>query len=322
MRFVILPLLLLFMIQSAYAEYDGIFRILDERYVENVADLPESKDLKPDKNIQRSGSIEGWIDIVGFRQMIREDGIDYVLGSPADYAIVQYDAQPKVCPRCVVESFKKSTSISTAEDQITASLEMQLIWFEWVSCGKNCARKKYHTETATFQDREHSPKIYPSLPEPQVIVTQYNNSLYENIGIRIFNDNYTKITFRYQDKQAVRTLKVLHVENTSKGIVYGNMTILDQWKTEGAGISRFYNEILMDGNLSKMDINEFDIQVYNPYTSRKADPENFTVQRIVLDPGKAFSALLVALLSSLGVLVVGSIYLVNSLRSRWQIRLF
>jgi len=100
------------------------------------------------------------------------------------------------------------------------------------------------------------------------------------------------------------------------------MTMLDQWEIEGTGISRFYNEVLMDGNLSKMDINEFDIQVYNPYTSRKADPENFTVQRIVLDPGKAFSALLVALLSSLGVLVVGSIYLVNSLRSRWQIRLF
>ena len=332
MRFIILSLLLLFMTQSAHAEYDGIFRILDERYVENVADLPPS-DPNPDKTL--NPSLEwldeycnddetsrncpfGWLDIVGFTNMIRIGDTYYIQGDPAEAAIIQYETYILINGRYYLKGWEYDLQKEVSDGVLIARLRAKAIlcqrsWDGYESCAN---------ETFELSDSEPAPKQYPALSEPEVILTQYNNSLYENIGIKTLGDDYTKITFGYHDKQAVRTLKVLHVENTSKGVVYGNMTELDQWKIEGTGISRFYNDILMDGNLSKMDFNEFDIRVYNPVTSRKADPENFTVQRIVLDPGKAFSALLVALLGSLGVLVVGSIYLVNSLRSRWQIRLF
>ena len=332
MRFIILSLLLLFMTQSAHAEYDGIFRILDERYVENVADLPPSNPA-PDKTL--NPSLEwldeycnddetsrncpfGWLDIVGFTNMVRIGDAYYIQGDPADAAIIQYETHVLINGRYYLKGWEYDLQKEVSDGMLIARLRAKAIlcqrsWDGYESCAN---------ETFELSDSEPAPRTYPSLSEPQVIVTQYNNSLYENIGIKILGGNYTKITFGYQDKQAVRTTETLHVENTSKGIVYGNMTMLDQWKIEGTGISRFYNEILMDGNLSKMDINEFDIRVYNPYTSRKADPENFTIQREEFAPHKIMSGLLIAVVGMVSTLTIGSLYLVNKMRSKWRINLF
>lgn len=328
-----LILLFLFMIPSVQA-YDGIFKILDERYVEAASDLPESKNLKPDMNIQSSGHINSWIDIVGFRDMIREDSIDYVSGSPIDHAIVQGDAwsdfsggdcNPFSVRHCYQDSIDKKFSISSNESHIIARMDVILKYHKmFVRCGgMSCWwETTYHIETATFQDIELAPKQYPALNELKVILTQYNNTLYENVGIKTFGDNYSKISFKYHDKQAVRTSKILHVENNPKGIFYGNVTELNQWKIEGTNISRFYNEILLDGNLSEMDINQFDIRIYNPFTSRRADPENFTIERAEFAPQKTISSLLIAVTGIFSTLIIGTLYLFNRTVYRWNIRLF
>ncbi len=342
MRGLVLFSLFLLMIPSAHA-YDGIFKILDECYIENASDLPESKDLKPDMNWQSSGNINAWIDIAGFRRMTEEDGQEYLPGKPEDYAILQSEAKGALnCGKCAfdcrVDRITKEHSVRSEGNLTIAQLDVKMKWHRTVCAGSNGQddifgttatliywdgkRTTYYTESATFYDYEASPELYPALGEPEVIITQYNNSLYENIGIRIPGDNYTKISFSHHDKQAVRTSKILHVENSSKGITYGNITELDQWKIEGTGISRFYNEILLDGNLSKMDINEFDIRVYNPYESRKADPKNFRIERAEFAPQKSFNGLLLAVVGMVSTFTIGTLYLINRMRSKWDIRLF
>ncbi|HEY9246393.1 MAG TPA: hypothetical protein VIO11_06050 [Candidatus Methanoperedens sp.] len=335
--------LLMFLIPPVNAYYEGIFKILDERYMENASDLPESKDLKPDMNWQSSGDITAWIDIVGFRRMIREDGREYLPGKPENYAILQYEAKGalncgKCSYECKVDKITKEHSVRSEGNLTVAQLDVIIKWHRTVCTGSNGAedvfsttatpvywdgkRTTYYTESATFYDYEISPELYPALNEPEVIITQYNNSMYENIGIKIINDNYTKISFRYRDKQAVRTLEILHVENNSKGVTYGNIMELEQWKIEGTNISRFYNEILLDGNLSKMDMNEFDIWIYNPYTSRKADPKNFKVQRIEFAPQRTINGLLIAVIGMVSTFTIGTLYLYNRAVYKWKLKLF
>ncbi len=310
---ILLFVLPLFLIQSVHA-YEGIFKILDEQYVETASDLPGSKDLKPDTTIQCAGHICAWVDIVGFAQAVEENGTLYIRGDPLKAAITRYDAWDTItCEKCFVNQWDKEISVYRDGDKIIARLR---VWMEW------CDKIECRRELVYFYDAEPAPEIYPALSEPQIIITQYNNSMYENVGIKILGNNYTRVSFRYLDKQAVRTSKILHVENTSKGIVFGNITELKEWNIEGTNISRFYNEILLDGNLSKMDINEFDIRVYDPFTDRKADPSNFTIEQVEFAPQRFMNDLLIAVIGVVSTFMIGTLYLFNRTVYRWNIRLF
>src|SRR3989304_904695 len=102
----------------------GILEDINKMYISHINQLPYSSG-SPEKNIQTSGHISGWVDIVGFRQMIRDKGIDYVPGSPADYAIVQYDAWAKLdCEGCSLESLTKSIAVSTSGNRTLAALSV------------------------------------------------------------------------------------------------------------------------------------------------------------------------------------------------------
>jgi hypothetical protein len=326
-------LLLLFRIPSAHASstYDGIFKILDERYVENASDLPPVTNLNPDETMSPSSTwfdehcsgdssndcVWGWFDIVGFKNTVRIGNDYYVQGDPADSAIIQYKTYVRINGRYLFKNWIYDLQKTESNGVLTARLQATAVLYQIDKSGYI----SYEYPSYTFSKSALEPKQYPVLKEPQVIITQYNNSMYENIGIKILGDNYTKITFDYKDKHAERTFQILHVENNSKGLVYGNTTELDQWEIEGPGISRFYNEILVDENLSKTDINEFDIRAYNAFGSIKANPSNFTIRREEFAPAKSFSPLFFGFIGIIGVLTKGTIFLLRRL-NKWHIKLF
>ncbi len=317
--------LLFFLIPGAYAN-DGIFSILNESYVQNASELPPPS-VTPEIVWQCQGNICAWVDIAGYNQTIRENGVDYIQGNPIDSAIIKYDIKINQlrsrvvtdyrvnCYWCVVDSITKTVSVTQDGKNITATLTVVLKWHENLESYGTTQRIDY-VETSVFTDTEPVPLQYPALKEPQVIVTQYNNSLYENIGIKIYNDNCTKITFDYKDKHAVRTFKILHVENN-----YGNITTLEQWNINGTGISRFYEEILIDGNLTQMNLSEFGIRAYNAFTSVKANPANFTIRRVEFKPGESFGALFFGFIGIVGVLAYSSLYLLRRI-NKWHINIF
>jgi hypothetical protein len=60
----VIILFLLFLIPTTLAADKGVFYILDEKFIDNISELPYSAGT-PDKQIQKSGNIAAWIDIVG-----------------------------------------------------------------------------------------------------------------------------------------------------------------------------------------------------------------------------------------------------------------
>ena len=128
-------------------------------------------------------------------------------------------------------------------------------------------------KTAAFQDTELSPNTYPPLQEDfRVNLTQYNNSLYENIGISIVNiSGLNKYTIQYEDNIATYRIKKAHVEQTAKGIYFANVTPAEFLELKGKNISRYGKMILLNGNLSKMSPGDIKITGSNLYETKTAN---------------------------------------------------
>jgi len=124
----------------------GILEDINKTYIQNINELPYSPGI-PEKSIQTSGHIKGWIDIVGFREMMRDNGTDYVPGRPADYAIVQYDtwADLKDCGSCYVVYIKNQVSVRNSGSMTIAQNNIELKWAEiFTNCDINgCCRIPY-----------------------------------------------------------------------------------------------------------------------------------------------------------------------------------
>ena len=168
-------LLLLFMIPSVNA-YDGIFKILDERYVENVSDLPISTNLNPDKILTPSlnwidehcsgdtsnNCIFGWVDILGYKDSVRIGDTYYVQGNPVDSAIVQYETHIRINGRYFLERWVRDIKTYQSGNYVTAELTATAVLCQIDDSGLFL----YANETMTFHDSELAPKQYPPLNEP------------------------------------------------------------------------------------------------------------------------------------------------------------
>ena len=198
----------------------GILEDISKTYIHSINELPYSPGI-PEKSIQKSGHISGWVDIVGFRQMIRDKGIDYVPGIPSDYAIVQYDAWADMdCEGCSLESLKKNVAVSTSGNQTLAALSVELKYSRTVCSGggdsggliyypEDSERKEtvnrvwklddgggggeggddgsvscstsYYSESATFQDSEESPSLFIFPTKQAITIEQYKGIVPKNI---------------------------------------------------------------------------------------------------------------------------------------------
>jgi hypothetical protein len=155
----------------------GILEDINRTYIHSINELPYSSGT-PEKNIQISGHISGWVDIVGFRQMIRDKGIDYVPGSPADYAIVQYDSWANLdCEGCSLDSLTKRISVSVSGNRTLAALSVVLKYSRTVCSGGedgsvSCSTS-YYSESATFLDSEESPSLFIFPTKQAITIEQY-----------------------------------------------------------------------------------------------------------------------------------------------------
>jgi hypothetical protein len=307
MRVIILCLLFLIpTIPTAIAEDKGIFYILDEKFIDNISELPYSSGI-PEMNWQASGHIHAWIDITGFKQMSRDNGIDYLPGSPEDFAIVQYDAKAEV-PGSVTK-IDKSITTYQSHNFTTSILTVNLYW-KSISCDEDSCWEVQHSEEATFQDTEISPNTDPILQEDlKVNLTQYNNSLYENIGISIANiSGLNKYTIQYGDNIATYRLKKAHVEQTAKGVYFANVTPAEFLELKGKNISRYGKTILLNGNLSKMSPDDIKIAGSNLYETKTANSSQFNITRLEFKPEKELENPVSIWFMSIMAVTAGGIY--------------
>lgn len=317
MRVIILCLLLL--ILTAIAADKGIFNILDEKFIDNINELPESNPLA-EINIQQSdGYLAGWIDIAGYRDMTMENNISYVPGNPANYAIVLgeaglFDEERLMTPSeasgpdLKFDSITKSISVEQKGIMTVARLHAVLEYHTMCRDEHGsyvCSRK---TEEKDFYDSEKSPEIFPPLQNISVYITQYNNSLYENIGISVNISGLNKYTIQYGDNIATYRLKKAHLEQTAKRIYFANVTPAEFLDLKGKNISRYGRIILLNGNLSKMSPGDIKITGSNLYETRTADSNQFNTTRLEFKPEKELENPVMMWFMSVMAVMVGGIY--------------
>jgi hypothetical protein len=295
MRVIILCLLFLIpTIPTAIAEDKGIFYILDEKFIDNISELPASTNLKPDiswtpsnwgdlcRRDRSPAFIFGWIDIIGYRNMEQIDGQEYINEPVKDAAIIQYQTYSCVLGLAVF----KLPMINTIEtyqegEQLVTKLTAKQVMYSIDQSGYI----NYYNLTKTFYDYEHIPKQINKLSGITANIVQYNNSLYENIGISIANiSGLNKYTIQYQDNIATYRLKKAHVEQTAKGVYFANVTPAEFLDLKGKNMSRYGKTILLNGNLSKMSPGDIKITGSNLYETMTADTSQFNITRLEFKP--------------------------------------
>jgi hypothetical protein len=289
---------------SCASENKGLFAILDEKYIENIGDLPFSPG-NPDMVIQSSNDINAWIDITGYRGMIIEGNESFINDTPEHAAIVQYDASGN--PPGYLDGITKDMTITKEGEYTIAHLDVKMRWHT-IQCGKSSCWNVYHSNSASFQDSEISPHRYKPISELlKANITQYNNSVYENIGINInYPDELAELKVSYRNSSIIHTMKNAHVETTSTGVYFANISDVDYWHVQGFNISHLGNLITLNGNLSKMDLAELKITGLNIYESISANTTTFTLSRQEFTPeAEVQNPLLLGFLSIVAVLCAG-----------------
>lgn len=225
----------------------SIFSILDDSYIKNISELPYS-DGNPDKNIQVSGNIRGWIDITGFKNLTKKNNTYYVNDNPASLAIIQEKAWGEFKVPICSYSIKKSTSVYDTENYTHANLDIKMTWYS-KHCGKNGCTCMEHVEYDVFQDNELSPiKVENQNKNIEVVVKERNITIVNSIEIRVkINDSdYDRYLFKTDNGYYEKINRIWHVENTTKGIYYANETNLDIFNSNN--ISHSQDVIVVDNN--------------------------------------------------------------------------
>lgn len=247
----------------------GINELFNTKFVDSVYDLPDSAGI-PDINRQTSGIIHGWVDIVGFKEMIRENGIDYVPGNPVDYAIVQYDAQAEL-KHGFVDRIDKNLTLSQQEGILTARLNVELYWHD-VSCSKSGCVNIYHYTDAAFQDSEVPPKRFDFPGNQSVTLKIYNGSVYKPQVLNFnLSPGITAFNITTDNGSIKQYLRAGQVSYTAKNIPYMNLTKTDHYEQYGRDISKLNKEVVINSNLSS-------IEFFTPYGKLNASANITKVQ--------------------------------------------
>ena len=313
MRIIILCFLLLIPTVVA-AEDKGIFYILDEKFINNISELPYTHGI-PTINQHKIQNIQGWINIVGWRNLSRENGNWYIRGNPASMAIIQYSAEGKVSG--YIDSIDKKLSLSESRNYLIARLNVILRW-HITNCDQNSCWNNNFQENAVFQDVQMIPEQYPSASVLHVNLTQYNNSVYENIGISITNiSGLNKYTIRYGNSTATYQMKIAHMEQLPNGLYFANVTQMTFLEMNGS-MSRYGNIILLNGNISRMNLSDLKITGSNIYETSDTNSSNFNINRIEFAPEKEFDNLvMIWFLGIMASMSWGILYLIRRLRLQW-----
>lgn len=274
--------------------------LFTNKYIESTTELPELSNLQPEKIIQSSGNIRGWIDVVGFRDVIRMDGIYYINGSPADKALIQYDAWGEDVS---VDSVTKTTTVYVSGNNIVAQMYVTLFWHYYYSCNCNkdgCSTcRKDVIEHATFYDYEPIPERFISPGNQPVLLKQYNGSIFKP---KVLNFNISPGIISYSVNATNGSLKQYvmfgTVEFTNKNVPFMNLTKTDYFIKKGKDISRLNHEITFTSNLT-------DITFKTPFNTVNANITSKTMPATSVNPA-VFGILFIVIIFLGGIYVMAN----------------
>lgn len=313
--------LLAFIPQIAAA---GLFDMLNEKYIENMSEMPISVYMTPDKNWQPSYDyfernckrdfspkfMVGWVDIIGFKNLVKVNDVMYYNPPNSGEALIGYETIS-----CVIghRLFKGKTiydlTVKQQDDQVVANLKATQILY-WIPAGGN---RIYDNLIQTFSDSEIAPQLYSNSITPSIEIIEYNNSIEPKIVIIVTESNASKIMIQYGNNVAIHTQKAYRVEVTEKGVYYANATPLDSWDVHG--FARFGNSVIINTNLSAFDYSQLNITVSDIFGYVHAEQEQFNITRVTYDPEKiVYNPLLFWFIGTLLTLFGASVYLIGRIQ--------
>lgn len=236
------------------------FNDLNSAYISSVSQLPAIQDnqLKPDKvwqpsedffkdNCRRSKNpyfVNGWIDIIGFRNSTKINNTVYINESPESSVIIRYETNVCALDR---PRFKGGWNydLKTYQEgnQFVVKLTATAILYYYIE-----ANKYYDNITAIFSDSDPIPQKYPTSTALEIKVHTFTNS--SRSIIEVNTDNLiTAYSIRTQNGSVSEYRKVFQVAYTQKGIPYANESSnIPIWNNTGKGIDHQGNDIISDSS--------------------------------------------------------------------------
>lgn len=290
------------------ASASSIFDILNEPYIDSINELPYSIG-NPSVNWQQSTNIKGWIDIVGWNNLSKDNTTYFIQGSPDTQAIVQYNAYGT--QRGFFDSIDNKISYSQSNNQLTAILHVTLNWHT-ISCDENSCWIVRHQDSADFSDSEVIPMQAEFIPEIPVEITEYYHPIEPKVALWANQQNLSKITVSYNGNSITHKSAIYHVEQTEKGIYYANKTKIDSWGAKGQGVTRFGNSVIINENPINISYGDVNVTISNLYDSQRANISSFNISKVTFEPEKTvYNPLLFGFLGIFGIFMGSSYYLIR-----------
>lgn len=289
----------------------GIFDVLNETEYNGSLDIV-SEYLEPVLDIQTSGHIRGWVDIVGFNNTVNINGTRYTnVSSPA----IQYDIWDIGLYWNNNFDFITVTDIrhSVSGNNTTAEIDIHLLWHHStlkhrtvpkMGGGSRCVpyiSKNYTHEYATLHTVAQSPLRYPELNITTTNITIYDNSFNPHVDIHTPVQPFeVKTVFTYQNETIIRYTKTGYA---STGAV--NMSDCLYWESE-SDIFRYRNEKVIIDNMGVdgFNPNNLEITTFSPYES--ITQNNYSISAVQFDTSGGLTPKVLTYLSILLIFAIGA----------------
>ncbi len=238
-----------------------LMSLFTNKYIESTTELPEPSGLQPDESWQPSKEyfskyckrdynpyfVNGWIDIIGFRNMAKINDTYYLNESPSKAVIIQY--KTNVCslgyPR-YKGGWNYKLETYEQDNKFVARLTATAVLYYYYD-----GIMYYDNITKVFYDYEPLPERFISPGNQQVLLKQYNGTIFKP---KVLNFNISPGIISYSVNATNGSLKQYvmfgTVEFTNKNVPFMNLTKTDYFIKKGKDISRLNHEITFTSNLT------------------------------------------------------------------------
>jgi len=309
----------LFFIPFCYA--DIVQDILDLEFISSASDLNNYDDLHPEKLIQSSNHISGWIDIVGYYNLTKKNDNYYIQGNPINSIIILHSVWSDNFSSCCSEDIIEIVDLKIVIDNtsITSSIDIHLKWHKsrltYITVPSPTGfiiipkiEKTYYDEYCTITDTDILPLIYPTLNinDTSIEVVIYNNSISPKTTIRLINLplNVLSVNYSYCNSSLTYYYGSAINEYTDKKCPY--LSILSTDTVLSNGNLSYFNGFVI---IPSMNFSEKNLTVVlsDPYCS--CSVTNMTVSELPYHGTKdVFSSLFIGIVTILSIIVFGIMY--------------
>lgn len=296
---------------------------LGQKYIESAHELKFSGIYHPEKAEQTHQHIQGWVDIVGYEDMIYSNGMFYIQNG--SNPIIEYGVWDRglFWDNNLDWIHITNERVSTIENITTAEIDIHLLWHKSTLKSRTIngiprpwIHKDYTNEYTTFTDIDIAPMYYPTtdIDNTSIEIIIYNNTINPKTSIKILNlsKSILFVNYSYNNESIVHHFGTATQEYTDKNCPYMNITLDDCWEDQG-NLSQFNGHVIIPS--MNFSIDNLTITLNSPYNYTEIT--NYTIYELKwYGLGDTFSPLFVVFILIMSVFIIGLYIQIRRLKWR------